>query len=143
VIALQTPPHVASLNANYRILAGGVVRVSAEDVHPNEALLQQVAVTANLLIDNILEKLFAAFAGSKMPAGYDSVKLLSNEIRLNRVVLRARRGWVISMIEWSFFEHAEIIRCSRYGAKALKDQLKQGVRALLTVRALCHTLLRF
>jgi hypothetical protein len=80
VIALQTSPHVARLHANDRILSGGVVRVSPENVYPNEAFLEEIAVPINLLIDNILEEFFAASAGSKMPARYDPLQLFSNQI---------------------------------------------------------------
>ena len=99
MITLQTSPHVTRLNANDWILTSRVVRVSTEDVYPNEPFLEQIAVTVDLLVDNVLEEFLAASTGSKMPAGYDPVKLLSDEIRVNRVVLRARRGRITSIVE--------------------------------------------
>ena len=89
MIALQTSPHIASLYANDRILSGGIVRLSPEELYPNEPFLEQIAVAADLLIDNILQELFAASAGSEMPAGYDPLQLFSNEIWLNRVLLHS------------------------------------------------------
>ncbi|MDW5267427.1 MULTISPECIES: hypothetical protein [Acidobacteriaceae] len=79
VVALQTSPYVASLYADDRILAGGVVRLSPEDLYPNEPFLEQLVVTADLLIDNILEELLTSPAGSEMSTGQDAVQLFSNE----------------------------------------------------------------
>jgi hypothetical protein len=73
LVGLETATHVARLYANDGILPGGIVRLSSEELYPNEPFFKQVTVAADLLIDNVLEELFASPTGSEMPTGHDPV----------------------------------------------------------------------
>jgi hypothetical protein len=131
VVALQTSPYIARLYANDRILSGGIVRLAPEQLYPNEPFFKQIAVATDLLIDNVLEELLAAPAGSEMPTDYNPPQFFSNEIGCNRVFLQVWDRLIASIIEYDFFEHAEIIRCDRYRAKRNSANRNKGLERLL------------
>ena len=131
VVALQTPPNIARLYANDGILPSGIVGLSPEQLYPNEPFLKQIAVAADLLIDNVLKELLAASAGSEMSTDYDPLQFFSNESWCNRVFLQVWGRLIASIIEYNFFEHAEIIRSDRCRAKRNSANRNNGLEQLL------------
>ncbi len=62
MIALETSTNVTCLHPNYGIFSGSVVRLPAKNVHPDQPLSQQIALTADLLIDYVLQEFLATTA---------------------------------------------------------------------------------
>jgi hypothetical protein len=78
IILLEPPPHLASLHSNYGVVSRGIISGAVEQIGSNAALLQQFAMPAKLMLDNVGEKLFTAAAISKGRAGKNVFQLFEN-----------------------------------------------------------------
>jgi hypothetical protein len=78
IILFEAPPHLASLHSNHRVVAGGVISRTVEQIRPNAALLQRIIMPFQLMLYDIGEKLLTAAAVPKRRAGEDVFQFLKN-----------------------------------------------------------------
>jgi hypothetical protein len=69
IILFEAPPHLAGLHSNNRIVAGGIISRTMEQIRSNAALLQRIVMPFQLMLYDIGKKLLTAAAIPKRRAG--------------------------------------------------------------------------
>jgi hypothetical protein len=133
MVAFQTPTHISGLYADDRIFSRGIVRLSPEELHADEPLLEQIAVPADLLIDNVLEKLLPTPAGSEVPAGDDSAQFFLKEIWPDRVLFQPVIWPGARIVGNHFFQHAGDYTPQHAQGGTRRDSQNKRLTPFLTV----------
>ncbi len=80
VVQAQPLADLARFHPHRGVVAGVVVGRPAEDVDPYGALLEEVAVPAEGVLDDVPEKFLAALAGAELVAGENPFEFFPNRI---------------------------------------------------------------
>jgi hypothetical protein len=78
VVLLQAPSDFAGLNADHRVLSGGISGRTLKYLRSNGALLQPVGMAVKLAQNHVANELLAAVGAPEVPAGQDAVQFLKN-----------------------------------------------------------------